>query len=134
MDSFFQDPDDEPVPPDEVRIRDFTATPYPDRRRVRVYLEVTPFLKRPSGEVTITNQDGEILAIANIIETMTRKLELTLHLRGQAGGEKLQATADVFYQTLPDEDQAGSEGDYDLPERKRVDMAQLSFTLPAPDS
>jgi hypothetical protein len=133
MDIFFQDPDDEPVPPDEVRIRDFTATPYPDRRRVRVYLEVTPFLKRPSGEVTITNQDGEILAIANIIETMTSKLELTLHLRGAAGAENLQATADLFYQETPSEEEADNGEDYDLPDRTRVDMAQVRFSVPNPD-
>ncbi|HUF39418.1 MAG TPA: hypothetical protein VMN57_12910 [Anaerolineales bacterium] len=133
MDIFFQDPDDVPVPPEEVRIRDFTATPYHDGRRVSVYLEITPFQKRPSGEITVTNLDGEILAVANIIETMTRKLELTLHLRGPAGGERLQATADIFYQENPSEDDPVEGVDYELPDRVRVDMAQTSFTVPGPD-
>lgn len=134
MDIFFQDPNDIPVPPDEVRIREFTATPYPDGRRVKVYLEITPFQKRPSGEITITNPAGEILAIANIIETMTSKLELTMHLRGAAGAEHLQATADLFYQETPAEEEAANGEDYDLPDRTRVDMAQTSFSLPDPDS
>ena len=133
MDIFFQDPNDIPLPPEEVRIRDFTATPYPDGRRVRIYVEVTPFQKRPSGEVTVTNQAGEILAVANIIETITRKLELTLHLRGLARGETALVTADVFYQANPSEDDPGEGADYELPERMRVDIAQTSFTIPAPD-
>lgn len=134
MDIFFQDPDDVPVPPEEVRIRDFTATPYPDGRRVRVYLELTPFQKRPSSEITITNRLGEILAMANIIETMTRKIELTLHVRGASSAEMLQVTAEVFYQETPDEDDAAEGEDFQLPERNRVDTAQTNFNVPGPDS
>ena len=134
MEIFFEDPEDPKLPPDQVRIREFTATPHPDRRRVRVVLELTPFEKRPSGEVTVTNQNGEILAVANIIETITRKMELTLHLRGLARGETAQVTADVFYQAIPGEDDPGEGAEYELPERMRVDMAQTSFTIPAPDS
>ncbi len=133
MDIFFQDPDEVPLPPDEVRIRDFTATPYPDGRRIKVYLELTPFQKRPSSEITITNRAGEILAVANIIETMTRKIDLTLHLRAAATG-LFQVTADVFYQETPAEDDAAEGEDFQLPERSRVDTAQTSFSVPDPDS
>jgi hypothetical protein len=134
MDIFFQDPDDVPLPPGEVRIRDFTATPHPDGRRVRVYLELTPFQKRPSSEITITNRAGQILAMANIIETLTRKIELTLHLRGASAAELLQVNADVFYQETPDEDDAEDGEDFQLPERIRVDTAQTTFNVPDPDS
>ena len=45
MDIFFQDPTDIPLPPEEVRIRELTAEPWPDGRRVRVYVELTPGFK-----------------------------------------------------------------------------------------
>lgn len=128
MDIFFQDPEDIPLPPDEVRIRTFTATPYPDGRRVRIFLEVAPFQKRPSSEITIADQTGRILASANIIETMTRKMELTLHLRGPAEAGEYLATADLFYQAAPaPAEQEGAE--IELPEREQVDLAQTTFTL-----
>lgn len=131
MDIFFQDPDDVPVPPEEVRIREFTAAPYPDGRRVKVYLEVTPFLKRPSGEIILKNSDGQIVASANIIETMTRKMELTLHVRGGAPEGDYRIRADVFYQDVPKEDPNGeSEGEYQLSERMHVDHSEITFTIP----
>ncbi len=131
MDIFFQDPDDAPVPPEEVRIREFSASPYPDGRRVRIQLEVTPFLKRPSGEILLKNADGIVIASANIIETMTRKMELTLHLRSEVEGEIL-AAADIFYQEVPTEEpNGGSEGEFQLSERERVDYSEIVFTIPA---
>jgi len=84
MDIFFQDPTAIPLPPQEVRIKDLRAEPLPDNRRVRVYLEITPFQKRPNGEVRISNAHGEELASVSIIETMITKMEFTLHLRGAA--------------------------------------------------
>lgn len=129
MDIFFHDPDDAPVPPDEVRIRAFTVTPYPDGRRIKIYLELTPFQERPSGEIAIQDLEGRLLATANIIETMTHKMELTLHLRGAPAASLLEATADIFYQTTPSEDMNGETDEYQLPERKRVDFNRITFTL-----
>jgi len=132
MDIFFHDPADAPVPPEEVRIREFTATPYPDGRRVKIYLEVTPFLKRPSGEIFLKNQEGQILASANIIETMTNKMELTLHIRGGADAGEYRVCADVFYQEVPREDPNGeTEGEYRLSERQQVDYTEIHFSIPA---
>lgn len=132
MDIFFHDPSDAPVPPEEVRIREFTASPYPDGRRVKIYLEVTPFLKRPSGEILLKNQEGQVLASANIIETMTHKMELTLHIRGGADAGDYQVCADLFYQEVPKEDpNGGTEGQYELSERKQVDYTEISFSIPA---
>jgi hypothetical protein len=65
-----------------VRIKELRAELMPDNRRVRVYLEVTPFQKRPNGEVRISNATGDELASVSIIETMITKMEFTLHLRG----------------------------------------------------
>jgi len=83
MDIFFSNPNEVPLPPADVRIRELRAEPYPDGRRVRVYLEVDPFQKRPSAELLITNPDGQPVASASILESMMRKIEITLHLRGE---------------------------------------------------
>ena len=41
MDIFFEDPDDVPVPPQEVEIRELKAQPYPDGRRVSIHYHIS---------------------------------------------------------------------------------------------
>ena len=69
--------------PEETRITTFTAESYPDGRRLRVNLEITPFQKRPYIEVTLTNAQGEEIASTNIVEPLSWKLEFTMHVRGE---------------------------------------------------
>jgi hypothetical protein len=97
MDIFFHDPADIPLPPDEVRLRSLSAQLYPDRRRVRVSIAITPFLKPPSLELNLTDAGGGLLAHTDIIETMTPQLELTLHLRGTEWQTPLRLEAELFY-------------------------------------
>ncbi|MFM8319423.1 MAG: hypothetical protein ACKOC5_00800, partial [Chloroflexota bacterium] len=96
MDLFFADPSEVPLPPDEVRIRSLLAEPYPDGRRVRVSVEIDPFQRRPNAELAIEDAGGRELASASVIESMTRKFSMTLHLRGDVSGP-LTLTATLFY-------------------------------------
>jgi hypothetical protein len=129
MDIFFHDPDDVPLPPGEVRIRAFTATPYPDGRRVKVYLEVSPFQKKPSGEITILAAGETVVATANIIETVTRRMELTMHLRLAEPGGSYTARAELYYDEPLPEKTNGSDQVYQLPARIPVDSAVSVFTV-----
>jgi len=43
------------LPRKDVRITGITATPYDDRRRVRVEIEITPFAERPNLDISIMN-------------------------------------------------------------------------------
>lgn len=101
MDIFFQDPHEIPLPPDEVRIRDLQVQTHPDGKRVRIYLEFDPFQKRPSAELVITNSLGEAVADTSIIESMTRKLEITMHLRETDPQNPYTLAATLYYQDLP---------------------------------
>jgi len=133
MDIFFQDPTEIPLPPEEVRIRRLAAEPWPDGRRVRVYFEVDPFLKRPSADLTIANAQGVEVAQASIIEPMTRKMEFVMHLRGEkpAGAYTLRAV--LFYAApLPEPAQEGEKTPIELPERSVVDEAEATFEVISP--
>jgi hypothetical protein len=81
MEFFLNDPNIERLPPEATRLLDLRADPYPDGRRLRVELELTPFLKRPEIELTLTDPSGQTCASATIIEPMGWKLDLTLHIR-----------------------------------------------------
>ncbi len=126
MDILFSDPADIPLPPDEVRIREFRVDPWPDGRRLKVYLEVTPFQKRPSGEVQITDIDGKPVASANIIETIDPKMEINLHLRDKETHGEYSASVVLFYlQEIPDDEDENLR----RPERMVVDEAQATFSI-----
>lgn len=69
--------------PEETHITSLTAEPYPDGRRLRVNIEITPFQARPYIEVSLRNAADEEVASASVVEPMSWKLEFTLHLRGE---------------------------------------------------
>jgi hypothetical protein len=129
VDIFFSDPTDIPLPPDEVRIRKFEVNPWPDGRRVRVYLEVTPFQKRPNGEISILNAKGEEMASVSIIETMDPKMEFTLHLRGAEPVGPYKVIASIFYLEEPQEPTQDDEISIENRKRLVVDQVEESFDL-----
>lgn len=130
MDIFFQDPNEVPLPPDEVRILDFSAEPYPDQRRIHVRLALTPFQKRPNVEIVILNSAGDNLSEVSILECMTKNVDLTMHLRAvqPAGSYRIEAV--VYY--LQDSEQDSADEDAEAPpapEPQVVDRGQLTFDL-----
>lgn len=70
-----------PLPKDEVRITEVTATPWPDRIRVRVHVRLTAFHERPNLILVAHDEDDRIVSELDVIETMSNDMEFTLHLR-----------------------------------------------------
>jgi hypothetical protein len=104
MDLLFPDPDVEPLPPEEVRIQNITLDPFPDGCRIRVDLELTPFLMKPHGEIQITDQSGRIVAETSFIEAVTPKFEMILHLKSfDPDGEYLASITLFYSQEVEDE-------------------------------
>jgi hypothetical protein len=130
MDIFFQDPTEVPLPPAEVRIRAFTAEPWPDGKRVRVYFEVDPFQKRPNAEIVIFDANQEEKARLNVIETMDRKMEFTMHLRGTDTRGSYAVAAVLYYNPQASEDEP--EKDQEIPTGKPqiIDRAITNFDIP----
>lgn len=129
MDIFFQDPSEVPLPPDEVRIRQLLAEPMADGRRIKVHLELDPFQRRPSAELSIRAADGEERASTSIVESMTRKMEVTMHLRGAPPPGRYSLHVTLYYsETLEPE---GDQPEGALPRQKHtvVDQAETTFEL-----
>jgi hypothetical protein len=130
MDIFFQDPTEVPLPPAEVRIRELTAEPWPDGKRVRVYFEVDPFQKRPNAEIVILDVNQEEKARLNVIETMDRKMEFTMHLRGADTRGSYAVAAVLYYNPEASEDEPG-EGEEVPPGKPQIiDRAITNFDIP----
>ena len=128
MDIHFTDLSEVPLPPDEVRIRDLQVEPYPDGKRLRLSLELTPFQKPPSGEVFITDLLGNRVATASIIEAIDAKMQLTLHLRVPDAQGAFIARAIIFYSAdideITEDDQIVA-----MPEKKIVDEMEVQFEI-----
>jgi len=128
MDINFADLSEVPLPPKEVRIREFGVEPYPDGKRLRLTLELTPFLKPPSSEIFVTDLLGEQVATANIIEIIDPKIQITMHLRTPDPQGAFAARVLIFYtESLEDI----TEGDQIIapPARQIVDEKETTFTI-----
>ena len=100
MDSFFPQDDLQRLAPEDTRILSLHADPYPDGERVRVNVHLTPFQVRPHIEVTLVDANGNEVAAASIVEPMSWRLELTLHLRG-ASASPFTVAARLYYPDGP---------------------------------
>jgi hypothetical protein len=96
-----------PQPKENVRLETLEITPYPDRFRVHVHLVVTPFLERPNLILVAHDDQDNIVAELNIIETMHYDMEFTLHIRGKQEPQGAYTlTAVLFYESKnPPQDQ-----------------------------
>ncbi|HNT25501.1 MAG TPA: hypothetical protein PKM21_14095 [Anaerolineales bacterium] len=125
MDIFFQDPDEIPLPPEEVRLRALRAEPWADGKRIKIYLETDPFQKHPSVEVTILGPSGGEATQITIVETVTRKLEFNMHLRTSLKGA-YRVEAVLYYDVpLP----ADAPPDAKRPAPQIVDRSSAAFTI-----
>lgn len=80
---FITDPEMVPRPCHEIVIERFDVTPYPDGRRFRLDVEMTPFgpADRPSLEIiAIHDVEGQIGSVS-VIDSMHRGLRLTMHIK-----------------------------------------------------
>ncbi len=128
MDVHFSDPGWIPLAPDKVRIRAIRVDPPPNGRLVRVYLEVDPFQKRPNVDLTINENKGREVASTSIIECMDRNIEIRMHVPGAVREREYSLKAILFYAEI--EKESTPEGEITPFERRVVDTAEISFTIP----
>jgi hypothetical protein len=89
-----------PQPRDKVRIEKLVVTPYPDRFRVHIQVNVTPFQDRPNVLLVAHDEADTIVSELDIIETMHAEMEFTMHIRNVEDPAGLYTlTADLFYET-----------------------------------
>lgn len=127
MDIFFQDPSAIPLPPDEVKIVELRAEPWPDKQRIKVHLEITPFLKRPNGEISLIDAHGVQIASVDIIESIETSMDFTLHLRGVEPAGDFIVSALIYY--LEDTSGSSEEVADDLFAQNRLVVDQTETTL-----
>ncbi len=91
---------DDALPPQEVRILNLAVESQPDGRRVKVRLEITPFLQDPSIELNIEDIEGTEVSRVFIIETIDDHLLFTMHLKGAWRSDPYNLRARLYYEDL----------------------------------
>ena len=124
---FIQDPNEIRRPPEEVRLTKVDVQPRSGGKQVKIHLELTPFMKRPNVEVSITSRAGKEVGHTNILETMLHTLEFTMHLLQVDAGEELTMQTTVYYQKLPEPSDAPK--DMPLPDPLIVDRNTTTIKL-----
>jgi hypothetical protein len=97
MDNEIELYDEVPQPPENVKLEALLARVYPDGRRVRLGIKVTPFLERPNIEVFIFNSEGQEVSSMSIVESLDHNFELTAHLRGPQPHGRYTLRGELFY-------------------------------------
>lgn len=119
---FITDPEMAPRPREEIEITDLTVTPYPDGRRLRIELRLTPFAPadRPSLELAAVGPDDTIRGAFSVIEATQYALSFTMHLREPERETPYTIYAKLYYDpdviqhsthtivTLPSADTSGA--------------------------
>ena len=127
------EPSENMLSPGKERIRQVKTYLTSDVRRIKVDLELDPFQKPPNLELQILDPSGQETSRAEIIETMSRKMELNLHLRLQpfAGEYTLNVTlysSEIQLEDQPSENQ-GDDRELDPIQRRVVDSWVEKFII-----
>ena len=117
------------LPPEDVRIRELSAVPWSDGRRVSVYLELDPSQRHPNADLQIKDNNGQIIAATSIIEIIERKVELTMHLPSEQTGGRYQLCVTLFFAEIPEDPE--SDQDQELVKITIVDDRQIWFEISA---
>jgi hypothetical protein len=83
MELFFPEDHLDRMTPEETQISDLRVDAYPDGRRLRVNIEITPFQKRPYLEFNLRDSEGQEVSSVSMVEPLTWKLEFTMHVRSE---------------------------------------------------
>jgi len=87
-------------PPEDVRFTELRVEPWPDGKKVRVHVSLTPFQQNPNLDALITDSANREAAHASIIEIADPRFVFTLHIRAQSVNGVYTLTANLSYQDL----------------------------------
>lgn len=127
-DLFFQP--DQITPEDhDLKVLEFGAEAYPDRRRIKVTFRLSGYRKSLGCTISLADQGGEELASANIVNIFLPDHEVTLHLpQGLADPGTCSLTLSLF--TLEEVESTLEPGKVGAIQSHPVASETISLSLP----
>lgn len=124
----FTNSNDIPQPPSDIELEEISAELYPDHKRLRVRIRLTPFQKKPSAEVIVKDQEGHLVKTAHLVQVLEPVSEITIHLPSQIPAGSYQLFVRAFYLSEEDDAIQGEER-VKLIEETIGDL-EISFKIP----
>lgn len=84
--------------PADVRFTELRVEPWPDGKRVRVHVTITPFLQSPNLDAAITDSADLEVAHSSIIEIADVRFVFTMHIRSNPVHGRYTLTARLGYE------------------------------------
>ena len=110
-----EEPRSDALEPAQVRFIDVRVEPWPDNRRVRAMVTLTPFVNRPNLYAEVRSPQGDPICSAHVIETMDARMVFTLHLRGEPVDGIYTLDIRLMYDDIGEIDQRLVEFDIHVP-------------------
>ncbi len=105
----FKNSNEVPQPPSNVELEEISAELYPDHKRLRVRISLTPFQKKPSAEVIVKDPEGHLVKSAHIVQITEPESEITIHLPQRIPAGTYQVFVRAFYLVEKDLDIQGED-------------------------
>lgn len=93
-------PPQDGVNPSDVRLSELRVEPWLEGDKVRVHVQITPFLKPPDLEATLLDSKGIEITSVNIIENVDFSLVFTMHIRYPSADGKYTLIGKVSYEDI----------------------------------
>lgn len=90
-------PSENALPPQQVHIIRCTVTPWPDGKRVKVNLELSPFQQPPNVTLVLHDQNINEISRVLLVETQVTNLSFTMHIRHPTVQGNYSLTASISY-------------------------------------
>ena len=127
--------DNQHIQPDQIlpdnqdaEILEIAAEPYPDRRRIKVLFRLSSFSSAPSGSITLSNEDNEILVTTSMVNIFHPENEVTLHLPANKNHPgQYSVTLEIF--SIIEEDTASEDGPKTILKQKNKKSRSCSFEI-----
>jgi hypothetical protein len=98
--NFFDNPQEAPRMREDVRFEKLHVEMSPEGRRVAVDVAITPFIERPTVELTLVNGQGHKAGLLTIIETLDRVIQVVMHLRDAETINPYTLRAALYYASI----------------------------------
>jgi hypothetical protein len=127
MDILFTGIEQTSLPPEDVRIQNIEVKPWSDGRRIGVVLQVDRCQTPLNLDISIMDKNGLITSTTSVVENLSPRIELTIHLRSVKHESEYQLDVTLFSSVIIE--QKTSDQSQELITKKIIDKRQVWFKI-----
>jgi hypothetical protein len=112
----------------DTDILEIAAEPYPDKRRIKVLFRLSSFNSPPNISIILSNENGDNLAAAKLVNIFNPENEITLHIPATMNRPGVYTVKLVLF-SIKEEEKAGKDGPTIELKETNIKSSSCSFIL-----